>query len=260
MPSRDHPYLSGHFVATAHRGGWVDPADRDRENTIYSFTRAWELGYRFFETDVHLTSDGQLIAFHDSDLSRITGVQGHIGEHSWDELSSVKVAGHDRIPLLTELLAAFPDAVFNIDIKADPATVPLATLLTGGTDQDRVCVGSFSSPRLARFRELAPQVLTSASPAEVVRYVFGVGLGSPRFGQCALLQVPTRAFGGVVPVVRADVLAAAHAHGRPVQVWTIDDPAEMERLIDLGVDGLITNDLVALKRVLRARGLWQEES
>lgn len=71
--------------------------------------------------------------------------------------------------------------VFNIDIKADPATVPLATLLTGGTDQDRVCVGSFSSPRLARFRELAPQVLTSASPAEVVRYVFGVGLGSPRF-------------------------------------------------------------------------------
>jgi Glycerophosphoryl diester phosphodiesterase len=257
---RDHPYLSGHFVAMAHRGGWVDPEDRDRENTLYAFTKAWELGYRYFETDVHLTADGQLIAFHDSDLSRITGVVGRIGDHSWDELSSVLVSGQDRIPLMRELLTAFPQAVFNIDIKAEAATVPLADLLSDDAVAGRVCVGSFSSARLSRFRRLAPNVLTSASPAEVARYVFGFGLRTARFGECSALQVPVRAFAGTVPVIRPDVIAAAHAHGRPVQVWTVDDPAEMERLIDLGVDGLITNDLVALKTVLRARGLWQEES
>jgi len=260
VPSRDHPYLRGRFVATAHRGGWVDPTDADRENTIYAFTRAWELGYRVFETDVHLTADGQLVAFHDTDLSRITGVAGQIGDHSWDELSSVPVAGRDRIPLMSELLAAFPDAVFNIDIKADPATEPLAAMLAGSDDAGRVCVGSFSSSRLARFRELAPDIVTSTSKVEVARYVFGIGLRRSRFGAGEVLQVPTRAFGGTVRVVRPDVVAAAHAHQRPVQVWTIDDPVEMERLIDMGVDGLITNDLVALKQVLRARGLWQEES
>lgn len=260
MPSRDHPYLNGRFVATAHRGGWVDDADRDRENTIYAFTRAWELGYRVFETDVHLTSDGQLVAFHDSDLSRITGVRGQIGDHRWDELASVTVAGQDRIPLLSELLSSFPEAVFNIDIKAAPATQPLAELLAGTPDEHRVCVGSFSTARIERFRSLAPGVLTSASPAEAARYVFGLRRRGEPVGPGAVLQVPVRAFGGAVPVVRPDVLAAAHAHGRPVQVWTIDDPAEMERLIDLGVDGLITNDLVTLKRVLRSRGLWQEEA
>ncbi len=259
MPLRDHPYLSGRFIATAHRGGWVDPADKDRENTIYAFTRAWELGYRVFETDVHLTADGQLVAFHDSELDRITGVRGRIGEHTWDELSSVTVAGQDRIPLLTELLSAFPEAVFNIDIKVEQATEPLAALLNDSADQQRVCVGSFSSARLARFRQLAPQVLTSTSPREVARYVFGFGMRRPRFGDGEVLQVPVRAIGGLVPIVRPDVLAAAHAHGRPVQVWTIDNPTEMARLIDLGVDGLITNDLVALKQVLRNRGLWQEE-
>ncbi|PFG16648.1 glycerophosphoryl diester phosphodiesterase [Propionicimonas paludicola] len=260
MPSRDHRYLNGRFVATAHRGGWVDPADRDRENTIYAFTRAWELGYRVFETDVHLTADGQLVAFHDSDLGRITGVQGEISDHSWDELSSVSVAGQDRIPLLSELLDTFPDAVFNIDIKAEAATEPLAALLAGSPDQDRVCVGSFSSPRLSRFRGLAPDVLTSTSRNEVARYVFGFGFRRARFGEGEVLQVPVKAFRETVPIVRRDVLAAAHAHHRPVQVWTIDEPAEMERLIDLGVDGLITNDLVALKKILRSRGLWQEES
>ncbi len=259
MPLRDHPYLSGRFIATAHRGGWVDPADKDRENTIYAFTKAWELGYRVFETDVHATADGQLVAFHDSELGRITGMAGQIGDHSWDELSSVSVAGQDRIPLMSELLAAFPEAVFNIDIKADPATEPLAAMLAGSGDAPRVCVGSFSSARLARFRALAPDVLTSTSKLEVARYVFGFGLRRDRFGAGEVLQVPTRAFGGLVGVVRPDVVAAAHAHHRAVQVWTIDDPTEMARLIDLGVDGLITNDLVALKQVLRNRGLWQEE-
>lgn len=260
MPLRDHPYLSGRFIATAHRGGWVDPADKDRENTIYAFGRAWELGYRVFETDVHLTRDGQLVAFHDSDLSRITGVEGAIGDHTWDQLSSVSVAGRDRIPLLSELLAAFPTAVFNIDIKVEAATEPLAALLAAGPDQARVCVGSFSTRRLERFRALAPGVLTSTSPAEVARYVFGLGWRRAPFGEGAVLQVPVQAVGGLVRVVRRDVIAAAHAHGRPVQAWTIDHPAQMEALIDRGVDGLITNDLVALKNVLRARGLWQEES
>ena len=122
---------------------------------------------------------------------------------------------------------------------------------------DRVCVASFSTGRLKRFRALAPNVLTAASPIEVAWYCFGPGLRGRRLGSGAVLQVPERVLSDRVPLVRRDVIRAAHDAGCAVHVWTIDERDDMERLIDLGVDGIVTNEIGILKNVLIERGLWK---
>lgn len=225
---------------------------------MYAFERAVAEGYRHLETDVHTTADGRLVAFHDDDLERVVGVTGRIEEHPWSELTRLRVAGVDPIPLLSDLLDRFPQARFNIDIKTDSAAAPLADLLSRPDLAERVCVASFSSRRLRRFRRLAPQVTTAATPDEVAWFGFAPLLRRRPPGPGSVLQVPARILHDRVALVRHDVIAAAHAAGRSVQVWTVDDGPEIERLIDLGVDGIVSNDLRLLKSVLQRRGLWQE--
>jgi glycerophosphoryl diester phosphodiesterase len=244
-------------VALAHRGGWLSLEDRARENTWYAFAQAVAEGYRHLETDVHTTADGQLVAFHDAQLGRLTDGSGPINKHTWAELADVRVGGSDPISLLEELLTEFSSTYFNIDLKDEGAVTALPPLLAKLGAQDRVCVASFSTQRLRRFRRLAPGVLTATTPVEVAWYAFGFGLRQRPLGSGVVLQVPSRVLSGRVPLVRADVVAAAHAAGRAVHVWTIDDRAEMERLIDLGVDGIITNEIGVLKQVLIERGLWE---
>ncbi|MBA3021239.1 glycerophosphodiester phosphodiesterase [Propionicimonas sp.] len=257
MRDSQHPYLGTNFVAMAHRGGWLSLEDRARENTWYAFAQAVAEGYRHLETDVHTTADGTLVAFHDSQLGRLTDASGQLNKHNWAELADVRVGGSDPISPLEELLAEFSSTYFNIDLKDDAAVTALPVLLAKLGAEDRVCVASFSTLRLRRFRALAPNVLTATTPAEIAWYAFGVGLRRRPLGAGAVLQVPTRVFGDRIPLVRPDVLAAAHAAGRKVHVWTVDERAEMERLIDLGVDGIITNEIGILKQVLTERGLWE---
>jgi glycerophosphoryl diester phosphodiesterase len=252
-----HPYLGTGFVAMAHRGGWLSLEDRARENTWYAFAQAVAEGYRYLETDVHTTSDGRLVAFHDSQLGRLTNASGPINKISWAELADVRVGGSDPISLLEELLVEFSGTYFNIDLKDEGSVTALPPLLAKLGAEDRVCVASFSSGRLKRFRAISPGVLTATTPVEVAWYCFGFGLRRHPLGTGAVLQVPATAFSGRLPVVRADSVRAAHAAGRAVHVWTIDDRAEMERLIDLGVDGIITNEIGILKQVLIERGLWE---
>ncbi len=257
MPADTHPYLSRDFVALAHRGGWLSLEDRARENTWYAFAQAVAEGYRHLETDVHTTADGQLVAFHDSQLGRLTNVAGAINDYSWAELADVRVGGSDPILLLEELLVEFSGTYFNIDVKDEGSVAALPKLLARLGAEDRVCVASFSTSRLRRFRKLAPSVLTATTAAEIAWYAFGFGLRRRPPGPGRVLQVPVRVFAERMPLVRPDVIAAAHATGRAVHVWTVDDRAEMERLIDLGVDGIVTNEISVLKQVLIERDLWK---
>jgi len=252
-----HPYLGSGFVAMAHRGGWLSLEDRARENTWYAFAQAVAEGYRYLETDIHTTADGQLVAFHDAQLGRLTDASGPISEHSWADLADVRVGGSDPISLLEELLVDFSGTYFNIDLKDEAAATALPPLLAKLAAEDRVCVASFSTARLRRFRKMAPAVLTAATPVEVAWYGFGFGLRRCLLGPGAVLQVPARVFSGRLGLVRPDVVAAAHAAGRAVHVWTIDDRSEMERLIEMGVDGIITNEIGILKQVLIEHGLWE---
>ncbi|MBP7334641.1 glycerophosphodiester phosphodiesterase [Niveispirillum sp.] len=248
-----HPYLDHPGpIPFAHRGGGREAP----ENSMTAFARAVDLGYRYMETDVQVTADGRLIVFHDPVLDGLTDGQGRVGTLPWSEVSQARVGGREPIPLLDELLETWPDLRLNIDPKSDMAAEALAVALRRHGALDRVCVGSFSGGRLAGLRRaLGPDLCSSAGPWDVARiWAAGHGLPvpPPRGPHC--LQVPVSHRG--LTVVTPGMLRAAHACNLPVHVWTVDEVAEMERLLDLGVDGLITDRPTLLRDVLVRRGLW----
>ncbi|MEW2418353.1 glycerophosphodiester phosphodiesterase [Streptomyces sp. NPDC046866] len=248
-----HPYLDHPApIPFAHRGGAADGL----ENTTAAFRRAADAGYRYFETDVHATADGKLVAFHDATLDRVTDGRGRIADLAWKDLRRVRVGGGEPLPLFEELLEEFPDARWNIDVKAESALHPLVNLIARARLWDRVCVGSFSESRVARAHRLAgPRLATSYG----VRGVVGLRLRSwaipaaLRAGAVAA-QVPERQ--GGIPVVDRRFVRAAHERGLQVHVWTVNEPERMEALLDLGVDGIMTDRIDILRTVLDRRGAW----
>ncbi|MCB1003283.1 MAG: glycerophosphodiester phosphodiesterase [Acidimicrobiales bacterium] len=246
-PFLDHPGP----LAFAHRGGAGDAP----ENTLPAFAQAVALGYRYVETDAHVTADGVLLAFHDHVLDRVTDRTGVIADLPWSEVRRARVGGTEPIPRLEELLATWPDLRVNIDPKHDAAVDPLARAIERTGAIDRVCVGSFSDRRLRRLRvRLGERLCWSHGPRGIARArLASLGLpAGPLAAPC--VQVPVRQ--GRVTVV--DPRFVRHLHGRGIQVhvWTIDEEAEMERLLDLGVDGIMTDRPAALRAVLERRGAW----
>ena len=251
---------SAAVLAFAHRGGAYHPEIEGLENTLAAFEHAVALGYDYLETDVHVTRDGVLLAFHDAVLDRVTDQRGAIAELTYEQVRTARVGGHEQVPTLVELLDAFPTAKFNIDLKARRAAAALAALLDERGDHDRVIVGSFSPATLREFRRLSRgRVRTSAHPLEVVAFL---ALPSGRLAdrltgrRVAVLQVPHRR--GALTVASRGLVRRAHAAGKQVHVWTIDDPAEMRELLDRGVDGLMTDRTDLLKDVLAERGQWRD--
>jgi glycerophosphoryl diester phosphodiesterase len=245
-------------IAFAHRGG----ASEKPENTWASFRHARSLGYRYMETDVHSTKDGAVAVIHDPDLRRIAGEARNVRELEWRDLASIDLSGGGKIPRLDELLEEWPDVRWNIDAKADSAVAPLVELLNAAGAIDRVCITSFSDRRLAAVKKaLGAKLCTAMGPAAVT--ALRVASLPPRpparllratFRRFGAAQVPTRQ--RAVPIVDTRFVNTAHAAGLQVHVWTIDRAAEMERLLDLGVDGIMTDRPTVLKEVLERRGAW----
>ncbi|MFF0451494.1 glycerophosphodiester phosphodiesterase family protein [Streptomyces sp. NPDC004609] len=248
-----HPFLDHPSVLPfAHRGGTADGL----ENTVAAFRRAASLGYRYFETDVHTTADGRLVAFHDTTLDRVTDARGRISELPWSEIRRARIAGREPLPLFEELLEEFPGARWNVDLKAESALMPLVDLIRRAGLWDRVCVGSFSEGRVARAARLAgPRLATSYG----VRGVLGmrlrsVGLPVAVRAGAVCAQVPETRNG--IRVVDRGFVRAAHQRGLQVHVWTVNDRDRMTRLLELGVDGIMTDQLETLRTVLTDRGDW----
>ncbi|MFE9569941.1 glycerophosphodiester phosphodiesterase [Streptomyces sp. NPDC006692] len=239
-------------IPFAHRGGAADGI----ENTAAAFARAAAAGYRYFETDVHTTSDGRLVAFHDPTLDRVTDAGGRIAELPWAEVRRARVAGREPLPLFEELLEAFPQARWNVDLKAESALVPLVDLIRRTGAWDRVCVGSFSEARVARAHRLAgPRLATSYGVRGVAALrLRSYGIRVPLRPGAVSAQVPERQSG--IPVVDHRFVRTAHALGLQVHVWTVNDPDRMRALLDLGVDGIMTDHLETLRTVLTDRGVW----
>jgi glycerophosphoryl diester phosphodiesterase len=237
----------------AHQG--AHSQDGPGENTMAAFEAAVAQGYRYLETDTHATTDGVLVAFHDDDLDRLTDQRGTIEDMSYADVKAARVREGEGIPLLEDLLTAWPDVRINIDPKHDAAVDPLIDLIRRTGAIDRVCIGAFSDRRLARIRAgLGPRVCTSMGPRQVARLVAAAqGLPSGQF-PAACAQVPVRR--GPVPLVTDRFLAAAHDRGLQVHVWTVNDADEMHRLLDMGVDGIMTDRVDVLKSVLQSRGAW----
>jgi glycerophosphoryl diester phosphodiesterase len=252
-------------IAVAHRGG----AGEAPENTLAAFEIAVALGYRYLETDAHVTRDGVLVAFHDDRLDRVTDRTGAIAEldivqveaadagytFSPDHGSSFPFRGSGiRVPRLEEILVRWPEVRINIDPKSDACVGPLVALLDRLGAWERACIGSFSDRRLRRIRALGSgQACTSMGPRSVALARLAAASGvMPRLG-ADCVQVPIRR--GHFPIVTERFVEAAHRAGLPVHVWTINDQPTMDDLLDLGVDGIMSDHLRALRDVFARRGL-----
>jgi glycerophosphoryl diester phosphodiesterase len=252
-PYLDHPRP----VAFAHRGG----AAHAPENSWAAFEHAVELGYAYLETDARATSDGMLMAFHDRTLDRVTDASGPINALPYCEVKALRVAGSEPIPLIEDLLGAWPDVRFNIDLKDEPGISLLPGVLRRTGAWDRVCVTSFSGSRLRTARGLLDRpVCMATSPAAVaaVRCAFSA---TPRGPQARLLagrfsRSQVRCAQVPASVATGPFMRRAHALGLDVHVWTINDRAAMTRFLDLGADGIMTDDIETLRDLLIERGQW----
>jgi glycerophosphoryl diester phosphodiesterase len=253
IPFLDHPRP----IAFAHRGG----AAHAPENSWAAFEYAVKLGYAYLETDARATSDGKLVAFHDRRLDRVTEASRPIGALPYREVAALRIAGSEPIPLIEDLLGAWPDVRFNIDLKDEPGICLLPSVLRRTGAWDRVCVTSFSGSRLRAARGLFDRpVCMATSPAAIAAMWCAMGT-APQGRRIRLLagrlsrsdvccaQVPGK-------VATGSFVRRAHALGLDIHVWTINDRARMTRFLDLGADGIMTDDIETLRDVLIERGQW----
>ena len=237
----------------AHRGGrWPETS----ENTLAAFAAAARAGVHWMETDVHASADGVLFAAHDADLDRIAGVPHRIRDLPAAELDRIDLRDGGRLPRLGDLLDSLPDAEWNIDVKSPHSIGPMVRFVRTRRAEDVLRLASFSDATLSRLRSALPGVRTSAGTGETARFALGaLPCLAPR-GLLRLppgldaLQVPMRWKG--VPVVTEGFVARAHRIGLVVHVWTIDEPADMRALARLGVDGIVTDEVLLAQRTLAA--------
>lgn len=229
--------VGGRPIVLAHRGG----ADLNLENSPTAFAAAARQGITYVETDIRATSDGVAVLMHDSTLQRTTNGTGEVASLPWPAMAELRLKNGDPIPSLARMLQEFPDLAWNIDVKCDDAVLPLLGTLGAERAWDRVAIASFSGSRLRRLRQLAGgRLATATTPAEVARIRLGLTSGlklGP--GLVAAAQVPPQFWG--VPLVTPQFVRNAHQIGMAVHVWTINDPQKMRELLDLGVDGLVTD-------------------
>lgn len=255
-------YLASAPIAMAHRGGVALPSNAGIENSARAIGNAVALGYRYIETDVRASSDGESFAFHDPDLRRVASradtPQAAFRSLSAATIRGTRLDGGEPVPTIGDLLEAFPQTRFNIDVKTAPVIEPTVRAIEAAGAQDRVLIASFSHRRLTAARRLLPGVATSASPTELTALVLGRGRarGMARRNGAVCVQVPEFYRGR--RLVGPAFVAAAHDEGLQVHVWTVDEPDDIRRLLDLGVDGIITDRPDVLKDVLLERGQWSD--
>ncbi|WP_084106280.1 glycerophosphodiester phosphodiesterase family protein [Demequina sp. NBRC 110056] len=251
-----HPYFDngGKPVALAHRGFSLEGL----ENSMKAFQAAVDLGYRYLETDAHGTSDGVAVALHDETLDRTTDATGAVSERDWSTVRSARIGGVEPVPKLEDVLGTWPDVRVNIDVKEVSGIEPVAAAIERTRAHDRVCLGSFSADRRrATLKLLSRPVATPAAEREAIAWWIGTWFGAKAdasLGDVDALQIPWR--NGPFPFIGRRHVKAAHAAGREVHIWTVNRRDHMEHLLDIGVDGLVSDRADILKDVLIARGQW----
>ncbi|MFT4148291.1 MAG: glycerophosphodiester phosphodiesterase family protein [Micrococcaceae bacterium] len=245
-------------IGLAHRG--YTAHGKVPENSLRAFQNAVDLGYKYLETDVQATQDGTCVIFHDSTLQRLFGLEKQMKDLNYSELRDLKLAGTDAVPTLKEALEAFPESYFNIDIKTEEAIVPFAEVIEELQCHDRVCVASFSDARREKVLSLLSQP-TASSGGTLTAAGFKLSSFLPtsmvakmKRGNVDALNVPDIFHG--IPYTNQRLVKAAHKLGLKVLVWTVNERQQMENLLDMGVDGIFTDEAEVLRDVLMKRGYW----
>lgn len=264
------PFLDPIPRVVAHRGD----SHHYPENTIEAFVSAVGMGIDVIETDVHLTSDGHVVIWHDATLDRNTNGTGRVEDHKLEELKRLD-AGYTftpdggktypfrgkgiRMATLDEALETCPEQRFNIDLKTkDPAIVhAFGKIIEAHEAEDRVLCASFHLDNLSLMRKLNPRILTSVTTMEVIPLLFRqkMGLLPKELGmdRTLVFQVPVRQWG--IQVITPGFIKAFHERGAIIQVWTINDGSLMRRLFTMGVDSIMTDDPETVIRVAEELGL-----
>ena len=245
---------TGTVTASAHRGFSLDGL----ENSMAAFQAAVDLGLRYLETDAHGTADGIAVALHDHTLDRTTDSHGTVGSLPWASVRRAKIGGVEPVPSLEEVLGTWPEVHVQVDVKSASGIEPIAHAIERTASHDRVCVASFSTRRRrATVARLSAPVAQSAGTAEVSRLVAGTWVRDSRAGarpHADSFQLPVSMAG--IRIVTPAVIEAVHRAGKQIHVWTINDTAQMAQLLDMGVDGIITDRADRLRALLEERGQW----
>lgn len=263
-PMPDHSFTeTDELLAIAHRGG----AGLWPENTLFAFQNAVRIGADVMEFDVHATSDGELVVIHDATVDRTTDGLGRVDEMTWDALRELD-AGYRwtaddgvsypfrgmglRVPSLEEVLRALPDTRMIIELKnvSDAARIRFSEAIVKGPFPERKVIASFQSETVQYIRDQCPGIATSSTAGEVLRFwvLNALGLGFAFVPGGETMQVPPRLQD--LTLVSARFVSGAHRHNVDVYVWTINEEAEMKRLVDHGVDGIMTDFPDRLLQVL----------
>ena len=223
------------LAVLAHRGG----AEESYENTLESFEYSQSLGCKFIETDVQVSSDGVPYIFHDDDLKRICDIPKKFDSLKSDEIESLTIFNNCKIPRLEDALNQFPGLSFQIDFKTDEVVESALNVIQKTNSSDRVCVASFSSKRLERVRSISPKLCISMGPNEVFKTLLSRYklINGPLKGDC--LQVPMKYYG--LKIVTKKFVEYLKSKNIKIMVWTINDIETFKYLIQLNVDGIITD-------------------
>jgi len=239
------------IVPIAHRGASLLAS----ENSFDSFRKALELGYRVIETDIHGSKDGTAYIFHDSTLERLTGENLKISDLKDVDIDSLRVNTSSIIPRLSNVFEEFPKGLFNLDAKTWESTMPIANTIKNMACRSRVCIGSFNNKRIdAIIRELGAETCHSMGTSNVIKFYFGAQLGIRQNFTAQCIQLPIKQFG--ISLITEKVLRYARKLGIKTHFWTINSPATMQRLIELKVDGIMTDDCVLLKIIMEKQNKW----
>lgn len=245
---------AGKPIAFAHRGG--NAAGPRKENTMPAFEAAYNLGYRYFETDVVLSADGKVVAIHGSktdDEARDSGVplRSVLEATHYDDIKRFFKIDGEEIPLLAEVMDAFPDVRFNIDAKTKRVVRPLGRLLLD-FDPDRVCIGAFKYKRTKRVvEEHGGQLCTSLGPIGFVALKTRLLPGYLENTDADCLQIPYK-------WTSSAMIRRAHAANLDVHLWTVNQEADMQAGLANGADGIITDEVAVLRSVMEQTGTWRQ--
>ena len=227
-----HPFFSSSFQPFVHRGNSVNFT----ENTLEAFQDAVNLGYKYIETDLRMTKDGEIVTFHD--------------QSTYAELRNIPLLRGGHIPKLTEVMEQFPETRFNVDLKIQGLINKVAKIIDSHNAYNRVCIASFDTKRLRAFKRLRNQACISMGILDVVF----LKLFKYLISSVDCIQIPLHWKG--IKVLDDNLIKTAQSNDLKVHVWTINSQETMESLINMKVDGIMTDDAELLKNVCLKSNLF----
>lgn len=217
-----------------HRGDGI-------ENSLAAFQSAWDKNIRHFETDIHLTRDGQLVLSHDPNIFRLTGIRKNIHEMEFDELQQFPISGVEPWALLDELVHSFPTATISIDIKTSNALLAMMNWLNQQKNRSRFVVGSFSSKRILRIRNEFKDVTTALTANELLKLKAGKRDNIAKLNRSIFAMLPLRFYN--LKVLTNGLQETLLRHQIPIHIWTLNNVNDFQEVKALNVDGVVTDNI-----------------